>query len=345
MTIGGWKAAKDLKIGDQVVNDISSGTAEGFGDLQVQDAIPSIEQVFNALAVIGLPMRHLGLGMDFHGDGTDEDVDIVRIDRSLSDRIVPAFDQQVCDIALKSADMCLPDVAGLHTFRFVIRSLGFTSDGIVRGLSKLLAFVNRHPGMANVHSLAAVSWRASLAQQGIGHGRSVEPKALCDALDAFAAFVCSDDCQPIDLLGIVRDAMRSGDDKPASAKGFTEIVGVDAESASDLAQADAFIEHGLSTIEQIRSEDFDGHVYNLETATGWYRSNVIVHNCRCWASPVTSEDAKKFAVAWTPEELAARTAELGPTQREGPDATPEQVAKRAAREVAAEVKLAQRRVP
>jgi SPP1 gp7 family putative phage head morphogenesis protein len=67
--------------------------------------------------------------------------------------------------------------------------------------------------------------------------------------------------------------------------------------------------------------------------------------CRCWASPVTSDDAKKFAVAWTPEELAARTAELGPTQREGPDATPEQVAKRASREVAAEVKLAQRRVP
>jgi len=67
--------------------------------------------------------------------------------------------------------------------------------------------------------------------------------------------------------------------------------------------------------------------------------------CRCWASPVTSEDAKKFAVNWTPEELAARTADLGPTQREGPDATREQVAKRAAREVAAEVKLAQRRVP
>lgn len=65
--------------------------------------------------------------------------------------------------------------------------------------------------------------------------------------------------------------------------------------------------------------------------------------CRCWASPVTSDDAKKFAVAWTPEELAARTAELGPTQREGPDATREQVDKRAAREVAAEVKLAQRR--
>jgi hypothetical protein len=50
-------------------------------------------------------------------------------------------------------------------------------------------------------------------------------------------------------------------------------------------------------------------------------------------------------VQWTPEELAARTADLGPTQREGPDATTEQVAKRAAREVAAEVKLAQRRVP
>jgi hypothetical protein len=35
-------------------------------------------------------------------------------------------------------------------------------------------------------------------------------------------------------------------------------------------------------IVEIRRKPFSGHVYNLETAEGWYRANgLVVHNCRC----------------------------------------------------------------
>lgn len=59
---------------------------------------------------------------------------------------------------------------------------------------------------------------------------------------------------------------------------------------SRAANADAFGEgfealSGLITCDrilEIRKRDFSGHVYNLETSTGWYvAEGVIVHNCRC----------------------------------------------------------------
>ena len=37
--------------------------------------------------------------------------------------------------------------------------------------------------------------------------------------------------------------------------------------------------------------EFDGHVYNLETAEGWYLVNgIVAHNCRCDVIPVLSDD-------------------------------------------------------
>lgn len=66
--------------------------------------------------------------------------------------------------------------------------------------------------------------------------------------------------------------------------------------------------------------------------------------CRCVAIPVTSAALQAKASTWSEEEMIARTAALGPTQKQGPDASEADVRKRAAREVAAEVKLAQRKV-
>lgn len=65
--------------------------------------------------------------------------------------------------------------------------------------------------------------------------------------------------------------------------------------------------------------------------------------CRCVAMPVTSDEAKQLASELSEEQLVEMTAELGPTQREGPDISREQIAARAARDIAAEIKLAQRR--
>ena len=90
------------------------------------------------------------------------------------------------------------------------------------------------------------------------------------------------------------------------------------------------------------------HVALQHTVWSWEKPPPIGNpgepiQCRCTASPVTSEKDIAQAQAWTPDDLAERTAALGPTQREGPDATEEQVAKRASSEVASEIRLSRRR--
>ena len=65
--------------------------------------------------------------------------------------------------------------------------------------------------------------------------------------------------------------------------------------------------------------------------------------CRCQPSPVVSSRGIAKTTNLTEADLVNRVAALGPTQREGPNATAEQVRKRAAAEVASDIRLANRR--
>ena len=39
-------------------------------------------------------------------------------------------------------------------------------------------------------------------------------------------------------------------------------------------------------VDHVSSEEWTGHVFNVETTSGWYQAQgVVVSNCRCWASP------------------------------------------------------------
>lgn len=65
--------------------------------------------------------------------------------------------------------------------------------------------------------------------------------------------------------------------------------------------------------------------------------------CRCSAIPCVSNQEKAKAAPMTEQDLIDRTAALGPTQRQGEGATPAEVRERAAKEVANEIRLANRR--
>jgi len=64
---------------------------------------------------------------------------------------------------------------------------------------------------------------------------------------------------------------------------------------------------------------------------------------RCSAIPCVSNQEKAKAAPMTEQDLIDRTAALGPTQRQGEGATPAEVRERAAKEVATEIRLANRR--
>ena len=57
LTDTGWKAAQFVDIGDKFVSEIKWRPAERLGEADVDHAKPTIEQMFNALAIVGFVMR------------------------------------------------------------------------------------------------------------------------------------------------------------------------------------------------------------------------------------------------------------------------------------------------
>jgi hypothetical protein len=53
-------------------------------------------------------------------------------------------------------------------------------------------------------------------------------------------------------------------------------------------------------VESVSRSEFSGFVYNFETVTGWFGCHdLIIHNCRCVANPITGEEQD----ALQPEDL------------------------------------------
>ena len=98
----------------------------------------------------------------------------------------------------------------------------------------------------------------------------------------------------------------------------------------------------LDQVSHVERRDFRGHVFNLQTGSGWYTANsIVVHNCRCSSKtylPGITEPSELQRPAWDQEGYEAqsrqRQIELGIRQAKTSQAiaiTPEGRARAAAR--------------
>lgn len=108
LTNRGWVALGELDEGDYVVRDaLDQGV--GVLDPDVQNVPTTIGQVFDSLADLGHSSRAMGRDEQFHGDGTDGDVDVVTVDGELLPCGHPAPLQPVDELLLAAPD--LPSLA------------------------------------------------------------------------------------------------------------------------------------------------------------------------------------------------------------------------------------------
>lgn len=168
---------------------------------------------------------------DFHGDGFDGYVDVVRADGLLLHRSeVGQPGRHQC--LLSSPADALSLSSGRDPFP-VLRALALSPDGVVRryGQTRALSRIGlAHP---QDHALGAV--------------------ALMDPV-------------------LTQD---SADSSPRDAQIFRQAL--------DAVSGAVTLEH----VVQVIRFPFAGHVFNLQTADGWYIANgFIVHNCRCTLSLV-----------------------------------------------------------
>lgn len=280
LTSEGWIAACLLVKGAQVLRDVALESVTSSHPHDRQDPA-RIEDVAGALLRAGrvtpgtMPMT----AEDFHGDGSDGEVDVVWADRLLRDRLQvgqPLGQQQFGGAGARRVALTAGSYARAVLDRMALAPESFMRRGGVGGV--LLG------GSAGDHQLVrggVVADRDSLIRDPSGQRHPGDPEIFTDGLDALASPVAGKhECAIVrlppgrgTLRGLPMFTQHSADRAIGGSLTFRDAP----DALPGLVALD-------EVIEVRRNPSWSGHVHNLETSGGWYTANnIIVHNCRCRA--------------------------------------------------------------
>lgn len=336
LTDQGWVPAGLLRVGDRVV---SSFNAQG-RLLQVPDEeqVPArVEDVWGALGVLGL-VRVPGSTEDFHGDGADGEVDVVRADGLLRREADAEAGELVAELELALAGVGESSLAVLGS-QFEFLGGGRAPAGCLMGgsghLGALLGSCLRHvqdarlfdaadlyPGFIEVAPNDQARHAVALGERGLafafevgardllnGEGPAVAPSRGPATLEGARDDAPGNSGFGFDLLKGLAGSVEGhgGVDlfggrrvrrfDPGSLGGSVDGHDSYARLGLDLLESLAGRVE-LDSIVDLRRAEFSGHVYNFQTAEGWYRADgLIVSNCACQAWPAFTLDEPFIGIA------------------------------------------------
>ena len=297
LTRTGWKPAHLVEVGDDVFRAIGHGCDRLNGDVQYGHA--TIQQVYEALAKFGVSHRARGVASQFHGDGSHEEIDVVNAESSLPLNIEPAREKDAREILLAMADANLAGgLAGSRDCLAVLYAMGLPACRIVRGFGQVLAIRWGGVSQAQEHRLRPAADGDPGSGKVGGNRGSRHVVQFRQREDTAPPLEALNDISDGDLFRVVCRAIGPFVDESPSADELAEVVRVASDRSRDLGESSPAFE-GRARIVEKRVGVFDGHVYNLQTVSGWYSSGIIVRNCRCTAAPDLShlfgDDAKPEA--------------------------------------------------
>lgn len=255
LTRRGWVAAKDLDGFDDLVCDARKQDLGSAGDENVDHRPPTIAEVFDSVAAVGVGQRRRAAQPDFHGDGADGEVDVQRPHRALA---IGAF-----------APIFEPTAQAI-----------FTPAGVVGA-----TFCTRCRRLLSIQQQACLCRVANVevgCADPVVDGPDTDPKIARDLERAGSRLVRGNDGFRIEVLAQpwrnptckvkCVPGVRSGSGGP----GFSHDPCDGREAGSELVgDAEAALPGSIEfdRVKAIRFREFSGHVYNLETPFGYFAIN------------------------------------------------------------------------
>lgn len=290
LTTKGWLPIDQIQKGDYLIHSLDD---RGHVSENNQDnLVTSFDDLFNALARFCPVETSLGTKLDFHGDGTENDIDVINVDRFLTDYLISEFFKSFAEFDFARTDSNLTS--------FVFDGDGFFSESMSRILSahglvglanNFFAFLDRKAGHADEISFTARSSRDVVMAKDFPDCPSAARVSICDGKLAFAAEVPRD---YLILWKVVLPLIMKilGQDNTPSAETIAERFAFGTGELSDTFETCAF-SNQLREVVDVAVGEFKGHVYNLQSNGSWYivtNGSLIVHNCRCYPEPVIDLD-------------------------------------------------------
>lgn len=304
LTKRGWVRAELLQEGDDVVgSDCAELSAAGVPDEHYMPTM--IEEIPSALDMVRLPAVMPATAEDFHGDGEGSEVYIVWADRLLRDRFETALSQPRAQGGLGGRDVRGVGLASCGHMTAMGECLGPAASGFLGDGDASMMFFDgcalsqQTIGSGLVTAFDAGNGKAScndISRDVIGAGQGIFGLAGQVARDEFF-HRDRDFCSGCGSHFAYADSIASSlVSKEASGLQFGGESGIgDVESCSYV--LGALAGHvSLDRVLEVSRGNFAGHVYNLQTADGWYSANgIITHNC----TMVPTINGREASRSWT----------------------------------------------
>jgi SPP1 gp7 family putative phage head morphogenesis protein len=195
LTRRGWIAADLLSEGDHVVGSSGSERVPAGVDPDDYQRPALIEQVAETLGgAASVTTRRVPVAAeDFHGDGLDGEVSVVRTDRLLGGRREVALSQPFGHQCLGRTGVELQPLAGVGAFDFDLHRVGHSAPGFLGGGGVGSPLLRTPLGSHEAIRGSRVAAVDTGGFQGSGDRRSADPFGLCERLDALAGSVAPDE--------------------------------------------------------------------------------------------------------------------------------------------------------
>lgn len=287
LTNRGFVAAKDLYVGDKLVDDLA-GERVGIIDAEMDHMEAGIHQMAGsfgedvAVVTVEVPLA----SPDFHGDAADGEVAVVTADGNLTRRFYAPIDQHAVDAIFQYRRAALGRGVGPGDLAAMLLGMGSARRN-VRSLGEALSLGrigSVHPGLL---LLATIAQLAPRSLQAVAYGVDAVSRTFEDATYTDALVVEAQN------FGHPVGWNVPGDDVSVPVAGLTGFGQNGADRSRPLADdldglhhvANFAVGHDDLLAIDVR-ERWRGHVYSLQTGSGLFRaSGLIVANCRSASLP------------------------------------------------------------
>lgn len=274
LTKRGWVPLKGIQVGDELVCGLFREHPRTGGPY-VKHTVPTVGQVFSSLDQEGVLNRVPGASLDFHGDGSNADINIVSANSFLMGTIQASSLEPRKEQTLTDSNMGFSVLTGSRFFSESSFSVsGASSSEVRRGYKEgtLSGGKLSHPEAVSItdsspsHSSVLQNYNYSLVAHSEDFGdflkRGAFPIALADG----------------GVSNIVLEFRSPGMDS-SQLENFENGAYADTEFAGYLVHRELA---EFVPVTNVSVEDFSGDVFNLHTEIGYYTANrIIVANCRC----------------------------------------------------------------
>lgn len=283
LTSRGWLPIGQLNQGDYVI-EVGEQAFEA-AKVHHHDRVPLIAEVFEA-ATRGGSRDAYDLGVDdFHGDGAGGNVDVVLPARPLSVDAIAPFAKGSGQLGLS---MATGTGLSKSALALIFKRMAATANGLMGRIGEALSTLWRKATHSQVLSLAYATASDAGVLEAHVNNLSANPESSRNRLLALAGEVVGYDRDGVDSAEILRLSNAAEVGRHTAISEFPrDVVHAEADELADFPERLPFAQKASRVVKARRINGWRGHVYNLETAVGWYVTNgIVAHNCRCARIPM-----------------------------------------------------------